>query len=246
MGPREFYDEIGSTQDRAIELARGGAEEGTRVVARTQTAGRGRLDHTWASPPGSLYLSIVLRSSDSPSGLLALLLGARLSGALSDRYRVPLRVKWPNDLLTTDPARPGRKLSGILLDRVPSPHGRSAVVAGIGVNVAPNPDRIPAELRSTVATLSEYSPSPPPIAEVEEIVVGVALQASHDVMDSASGERVLAECRTALYGIGRTAVVDGVPQGIIRGLALDGALLVEHGSDLRSIRAGDLRVAEAA
>lgn len=246
MGPREFYDEIGSTQDRAIELARAGAEEGTRVVAATQTAGRGRLDHTWASPPGSLYLSIVLPSSDPPSGLLALLLGARLAAALSDRFRVPLRVKWPNDLLTTDPPRPGRKLSGILLDRVSSPHARSAVVAGIGVNVAPDLHLIPRELRSTVATLSEYSPSPPPLGDVEEIVVAAALSASHDALDPARAERLLEECRAALYGVGRTAVVDGVPQGIIRGLAEDGALVVEHGSDLRSIRAGDLRIAEAA
>lgn len=53
MGPREFYEVVDSTQDRAIELARSGAAEGTLVVARTQRLGRGRLDHGWWSPAGA-------------------------------------------------------------------------------------------------------------------------------------------------------------------------------------------------
>jgi len=246
VGLREFYAEIPSTQDRAIELARAGADEGTRVVARTQSAGRGRLDHSWASPPGSLYLSIVLRPGEVPSGLLALLLGARLGRALSDRYGVPLRVKWPNDLLTSRPGEPARKLSGILLDRVEGPPAGATVVAGIGVNVAPSRDRFPPDVRSLVAALDQFVAPPPSLDDVEELVVAAALAAARSARDPAQSARGLAECRAALFGIGRRAWVDGVPRGRIRGLADDGALLLEDGPDLVSIRAGDLRVEETA
>ena len=55
------YDRIGSTNDEAMRLAREGAAHGTIVHADEQTAGRGRLSRRWLSPPGNLYLSIVLR-----------------------------------------------------------------------------------------------------------------------------------------------------------------------------------------
>ena len=197
-------------------------------------------------PTGSLYLSIVLRSGEVPSGLLALLLGARLGRALSDRYGVPLRVKWPNDLLTSRPGEPARKLSGILLDRVEGPPAGATVVAGIGVNVAPSRDRFPPDVRSLVAALDQFVAPPPSLDDVEELVVAAALAAARSARDPAQSARGLAECRAALFGIGRRAWVDGVPRGRIRGLADDGALLLEDGPDLVSIRAGDLRVEETA
>src|SRR5712692_810856 len=58
---RRRCEVVGSTNDEAKPLARAGAPEGTLVWAGEQTAGRGRRGHTWASPPGNLYLSLILR-----------------------------------------------------------------------------------------------------------------------------------------------------------------------------------------
>ena len=55
------YDTIGSTSDEARRLARDGAPEGTLVWAEAQQAGRGRRGRSWQSPPGNLYLSLVMR-----------------------------------------------------------------------------------------------------------------------------------------------------------------------------------------
>ena len=60
-------DRVGSTNDEAKRLAREGAEDGTLVWATEQTAGRGRRGRIWASPPGNLYLSLVLRPEGSPA-----------------------------------------------------------------------------------------------------------------------------------------------------------------------------------
>jgi BirA family biotin operon repressor/biotin-[acetyl-CoA-carboxylase] ligase len=58
------HHQIGSTNDEARRMAGDGAPDGTVVHADEQTAGRGRLAHTWFSPPGNLYLSILLRTGE--------------------------------------------------------------------------------------------------------------------------------------------------------------------------------------
>ena len=79
------YDTIGSTNDEAKALARAGAPDGTLVWAEEQTAGRGRRGRLWQSPPGNLYLSLVLR----PDGreLTRSVLPGQLTGKL--QYFLP-------------------------------------------------------------------------------------------------------------------------------------------------------------
>ncbi|MDH7970570.1 biotin--[acetyl-CoA-carboxylase] ligase [Sphingomonas sp. AR_OL41] len=124
----------GSTNADVIALARAGAEEGLWLRAEAQSSGRGRQGRDWASPPGNLYASTLvrLRPSDPPPATLALVAAVALDAAvrvwLDDR--IPLKIKWPNDLLIG-----AAKLSGILLERADD-----AVVIGFGVNLAFHPD----------------------------------------------------------------------------------------------------------
>jgi BirA family transcriptional regulator, biotin operon repressor / biotin---[acetyl-CoA-carboxylase] ligase len=245
MGPREYYEEIASTQDRAIELARQGAPAGTRVRASRQSHGRGRLDHRWESPPGGLWLSIVLPAPIARASVLPLAVGACLRRGLDARYSVQLRLKWPNDLLATG-FRPARKLAGILVDRVASPNLREAAVVGIGLNVRVEASALPEEVRNRYVSLSDLVTPSPSIDEVEEIAATAALEASDAVASETGSDRVLADCRRALYGVGLRATVDGSIQGTIRGLGDEGELLLDNGLDRLTIRTGDLRLEEAA
>ena len=61
------FTTVGSTNDEAKALARAGAAEGTLLWAEEQTAGRGRRGRVWTSPPGNLYLSLVLRPESQPA-----------------------------------------------------------------------------------------------------------------------------------------------------------------------------------
>ena len=61
------FDSVGSTNEEAKKLAQSGAEAGTVVWARQQTAGRGRHGRSWASPPGNLYLSVIQRPDCHPA-----------------------------------------------------------------------------------------------------------------------------------------------------------------------------------
>src|SRR3954452_11496639 len=103
------YDRIGSTNDEAKALARAGAAEGTVVWAGEQTAGRGRRGRVWQSPPGNLYVSLVLRPSGgaAQTAQLGFVAALGLADAVAVLTGPGLRVecKWPNDVLAN-----GRKL----------------------------------------------------------------------------------------------------------------------------------------
>ena len=133
------FGSVGSTNDEAKTLARAGAPEGTLVWADEQSAGRGRRGRVWRSPPGNLYLSLVMRPGGTPAD--AAQLGFVAALGLGDgldqicRPGLRLRYKWPNDLLAG-----GRKLAGILLESETAALDRvDFVVIGIGVNVASAP-----------------------------------------------------------------------------------------------------------
>ncbi|HEY8874571.1 MAG TPA: biotin--[acetyl-CoA-carboxylase] ligase [Stellaceae bacterium] len=136
------FETLGSTNDEAKALARAGAPEGTLVWAGEQTAGRGRRGRTWLSPPGNLYLSLVLRPAGAPSraAQLGFVAALGLGDALAalTRPAMELRYKWPNDLLVN-----GKKLAGILLESENAASDRvDFVVAGIGVNIIVAPDDV--------------------------------------------------------------------------------------------------------
>lgn len=132
-------DRVESTNDEAARLAENGAEDGTLVWAREQTMGRGRQGRGWASPPGNLYLSLVLRP-DCPLPEAAQLgfVAALGVGEAIGRVGPPLievTYKWPNDVLLN-----GRKGAGLLLESKTTPEGALEwLILGLGVNVQSYP-----------------------------------------------------------------------------------------------------------
>src|SRR3954452_5041793 len=137
--PREHHDTIGSTNDRARELAQAGAAHGTLVTAGEQTAGRGRQGRSWATPPGTaIAASLVLREFDD-------LLPLRAGLAVADMAGADALVKWPNDVWGG-----GRKGAGILDEARSEPHW---AVLGIGVNVAVDVDALPPDAAAVAGTL---------------------------------------------------------------------------------------------
>ncbi|MBD0292266.1 MAG: biotin--[acetyl-CoA-carboxylase] ligase [Jiangellaceae bacterium] len=130
--------ETGSTNADMAALARSGADEGAVLVADYQTAGRGRLGRAWHAPPGTgLAVSLLLRPADVPAHRwpwLPLLAGDAVVEALESYPGTAATLKWPNDVLLD-----GRKLAGILVERVDGAVAPAAVV-GIGLNVSAAPD----------------------------------------------------------------------------------------------------------
>jgi BirA family transcriptional regulator, biotin operon repressor / biotin---[acetyl-CoA-carboxylase] ligase len=212
-------------------------------VALEQTRGRGRLDHPWSSPPGGVYLSILLAPPPEHEALLPLALGARLAHELEDRYAQPFRVKGPNDVLVAGDPAGARKVAGILVDRVIAPGGGAVAVAGIGVNVTTTADAFPTEVRARATSLSRVASRSPSLDEVEELVVRSAMRAAIGLRGPGGPEATRALCRRWLWGVGRRATVDGALRGTIVGIGDEGELLLEPAEGERvAIRAGDVRM----
>lgn len=146
----DFHDVIDSTNREAVDLARGGADEGVVIVADRQTAGRGRLRRTWVSPPGkNLYFSVILRPDIAPARVpqLALLTAVAVHRALAGHCpTLPAVIKWPNDILVG-----GKKLAGILCETGGETDRVHYAVVGIGINV--NGKSMPRSLRGTATSL---------------------------------------------------------------------------------------------
>ncbi|HVY14459.1 MAG TPA: biotin--[acetyl-CoA-carboxylase] ligase [Rhodopila sp.] len=127
------YDTIGSTNDELRRLAAEGAGDGTVVHADEQTSGRGRMARSWFSPPGNLYMSILMRTGlptqrSSELGFLTAIAVAETVRALVPA-KVPVVLKWPNDVLAAE-----AKISGILVEQA-----EAAVIVGIGLNILEAP-----------------------------------------------------------------------------------------------------------
>jgi len=138
-----------STNDCAAELARNGAEEGTVVVSRTQTRGRGTKGRAWHSPPGyGLYISVILRPYRADLCLLPLAAGLGVRDGILDAAGLRIGLKWPNDLVWRN-----RKLGGILCEASGSEGAGRFAVVGVGLNLSQEEGDFPEDIRSTAASL---------------------------------------------------------------------------------------------
>lgn len=145
--------ETGSTNaDLRAAAQRGDATAGQVLVAEFQSAGRGRLGRRWESASGlGLTFSLLVDPAPVPVqswGWLPLLTGLAVADAGSATAGVRLRVKWPNDVLADD----GRKVAGILCERVDAPAGPLSII-GIGVNVGAGADQLPVPTAASLVTL---------------------------------------------------------------------------------------------
>ncbi|MDP9824222.1 biotin--[acetyl-CoA-carboxylase] ligase [Nocardioides massiliensis] len=145
----DLHEAAGSTNALAAAAARDGEAEGLVVVADHQTAGRGRLDRVWTTPPGTaLTFSVLLTPAPVPAERwpwLPLLTGVAVAEGVRRATGVAAGVKWPNDVLVDD-----RKVAGILVERVEGAHGPAAVV-GVGLNVGMRAGELPAATATSLA-----------------------------------------------------------------------------------------------
>lgn len=151
------YPEVVSTNDIAKKLIRGEAIEGgamhhivhgTVILAEIQTKGKGRLGRDWASPRGGIWLSCILSAPKPQSAsLLTLLTSVAVARAIQALTSLPVKIKWPNDLLVH-----GKKVAGILSEKV-----AEYVIVGIGVNLNVSPQALPENLRSLATSLKAES-----------------------------------------------------------------------------------------
>jgi len=251
----ELHPRIGSTNDRARELASQGEPEGTVVVAEEQTLGRGRAARSWHSAAGlGVYLSALLRPETAPSRapMLGLMAAVAAREALSRRSLVPLCIKWPNDILAEDRVTGRRrKLAGILVEARTTPEAVRDLVVGAGVNVNHTHEDFPPDIAATATSLRILSGAVHDRAEVAAALIA-ALEEWYTLWKRRGEGPILEAFRSMAPDLEgrRVRVSDGaaVWVGTSGGLTSDGALRVrpDGSSAPREVRYGDVtRVEEA-
>jgi BirA family biotin operon repressor/biotin-[acetyl-CoA-carboxylase] ligase len=241
--PIYFFPETGSTNDVAAGLAAEGAPEGTTVVAWAQTAGRGRFGRQWFSPAGAgLYVSVVCRNAAAVP-LLTLAGGVAVADGILAATGLPVRIKWPNDVVVEagTPVR-RRKLAGILAEASTGADGVQHVILGFGINLrsAAYPVGLAQSATSIETELGRAPESGPVLAETLAALAGRVGQ-----LAARNTEPLLARWRE-LAPSARGALVEwdtpaGARSGISAGISDDGALLVRVGTRVERIISGELR-----
>jgi len=233
------FDSIGSTNTEAANQARQGADEGLCVIAREQSAGRGRHGRVWVSDPDSgLYFSIVLRPKLYPKylPLITLMAGVAVYDTLKE-FGLKPDIKWVNDVLIGD-----KKISGILAETVDTPTG-NAVIVGIGINLKSS--NFPQEIAETATSIQAEQSDAVTSGNVEGALIKF-LSYWYEIFKSDCGPtEVIQNWRArSSYFSGkavRVTLPDGVLEGTTDGLEENGALRVKASDgSVTIVQAGDV------
>ena len=232
----EILPETPSTNALVSDRARAGAPAGLVVTTEHQTAGRGRLDRGWEMPPrAALAVSVLLRPEGVPAERwpwLPLMTGVAVAGALRD-LGYAAGLKWPNDVLIH-----GRKLCGILVERVETPAGAAAVV-GIGLNTSLTPEELPVP---TATSLAIEGGAPVDRTAVLAAVL-THLATAYDAWQTAPA-RLAADYRALSVSVGeqvRAELPDGsVIEGLATAIDPHGRLVIAHDGRETAVGAGDV------
>ncbi|MCB2115454.1 MAG: biotin--[acetyl-CoA-carboxylase] ligase [Rhodobacteraceae bacterium] len=234
-------EEVDSTNSEAARIAPG-LTQPTWILARRQTAARGRRGRVWVAPEGNFFATLVMRPAGAPgdaarrSFVAALALAEALEALVGTNATITL--KWPNDVLVN-----GGKVAGILLESAGQGGAVSHLAIGIGVNLIAAP---PSEAVEPGAT--------PPVSVLGETGVRLTpeqlltpLAAAFDRWEAQLATYGFAPVRTAWLAraarLGEVITARTVTESIegrFEDLAEDGALVLATVQGRRTIPAADI------
>lgn len=238
-----FLESVDSTSTYLAGMDPEIAVHGTVVAADHQTAGRGRMQNTWHSPPGlNLYFSVLLRPDIVPAKTpqLALVTAVALVTALKNYFpELHPGIKWPNDILVHD-----RKLAGILCEMQVEGDKIHHVIIGAGLNVNSRSETYPPELRGNAISLLDATGK---ISSREKLISGMLaeLERCYELWLEQGLSPFLAviDDNSAIRDREITVIAQHKEiTGIARGLSGDGYLKLETPEGISEFPAGEVHV----
>ena len=242
MGKRIYYfDSIDSTQNFAIKIASNKNENGTVVISKKQTGGRGRLKRKWKSPVGGIWLSIIIhpKFSTSQITLVPIATSLALHKAVEKVLGIKPMLKWPNDLTLKK-----KKVAGVLLDTSIQSNKIEYMVLGVGINFKIKSRSLEKLLKKTpnfygVDTLAKKNEKPLPL--VKQFLY--ELENIFQAINSGSNKKIVREWTKRSSTIGKNVSVitdDGHITGKAIKLDNDGSLVIATGKTTKKMFVGDI------
>lgn len=245
QAPVEVFDEIDSTILEARRRAERGELSPVWLIAKRQTAGRGRRGRAWSSLDGNLLATLLFKTDQPPQQIA--LLGFATGVALAETLDAVIgagatRLKWPNDVFIN-----GAKAAGIMLDSGAIAPGQTWVALAFGVNLAAAPENIDQKTISLRDVLPPDAPAPEPLAFLAALRPKLEGWSARMVREGF--EPLRRAWLERAYGLGQDArVVQGEQtlEGRIAGLSSRGELELDTSAGRRLIAAGDVFLPKAA
>lgn len=225
-----YFSELTSTNITANQLAEGGLDktrEGTIVIADRQSRGKGRAEKRWISPPGGIWISIILYPDAIPSRmpLITLMTAVAVTKTIIELFpQTNVRIKWPNDVLID-----GRKVCGILTEMSTVANTIKWVIVGIGINANNDSSQLPEEIRKNSLSLKELTEKSIIRANLIRHLC-IELERYYELLKKGDSALILEEWKSYNNILGKRIDVD-IGDKIITGKAIDinekGALILK-------------------
>ena len=242
LGKRVYYfDSIDSTQNFAMKIASNDKENGTVIISKKQTVGRGRMKRKWKSPTGGIWMSIIIhpKFDVSYTTLVPIATSLALCMAIEKILKIKPELKWPNDVTLK-----GKKVAGVLVDTSIISNEIENMVLGIGINFKIKPHELASTIKKTpnfygVATLVKKNERALPL--VHQFLY--ELENVFQLINSRRIKKIKSEWTKRSSTIGRNvSIITG--EGNINGKAVkidsDGALIISKGKKAEKILVGDI------
>jgi BirA family biotin operon repressor/biotin-[acetyl-CoA-carboxylase] ligase len=236
------FEHVTSTNEVARSLIPEAAC-GTVILAETQSRGRGRLSRPWSSPPGGIWMSLILKPGMplAQAYQINMAVSVAVSKAIFALTGLEAGIKWPNDLLVRE-----KKICGILMEIGAELDRLDWAIVGLGINVNVDLSCFPEQWRSTSLS-GELGHD----ISRSDLISRILLEIE-DALETMGSEKLHEEWRIRSATLGRRVRIfseAGEIVGDVVDLAGDGALLLQTGAEMKRVLAGDcihLRPLEAA
>jgi BirA family biotin operon repressor/biotin-[acetyl-CoA-carboxylase] ligase len=243
----EIHDELGSTNDRATTLAQDASIAlPALILARRQTAGRGRGQNSWWSTDGALTFSLILETAKfniEPSywPRLSLAIGVAVCDALSGEIEAGhsrLGLKWPNDVFLD-----GVKACGVLIESPGGPTpAKNRLIIGVGINVNNSWRNAPREVGGKATALCDASRRE---HDLNAVLIRTLESLRHRVEQVAANDpQLIADWQRLCWLTEQEVEVHTGDQwfdGVCLGIAEDASLIVEDAFGVHYVRSGSVR-----
>jgi len=237
-----YFDTLDSTQNQAIKMASDPKNNGTIIIAKKQTSGKGRTNRKWVSPEGGIWLSIILhpRFDISVTTLFPIASATALCYAIEKSFNVKPELKWPNDITIR-----GKKVAGILVDASLESNKIENIILGVGINFDVNIREIKKELENTpnfygISSLKKYQGDTSGVRFVQVFLE--ELEKIFDLLNAGQIKKIIKEWTRRSSTIGKNVEL-ATNEGKIKGKAVkiddDGALVIFDKKNTR-VLAGDV------
>jgi len=243
LGKRIYYfNTIDTTQNFAMKISSKKNENGSIVISKKQTGGRGRMKRKWKSPVGGIWMSVIIHPEFdiTYTTLVPIATSLALCIAIEKTLKINTKLKWPNDITLK-----GKKVAGVLTDASITSNHIESVVLGIGINFKINPNELESSIKKTpnfygVTTLVKKNESMVPLIkqflyELENVL---------KLINSAQIKKIRNEWTKRSSTIGKNISIV-TNDGHIRGRALkidnDGGLVISKGKKTERVLVGDVK-----